>query len=94
MLKFAITLYGIDEHSERNVAQKLWHAIEREHAKHQGNPGSPMACAMLIGEAEYATLKDDPPMSGRDPAPLDDHRDPNEIEMDEQFVKSENDHGC
>ena len=47
-LSFTVTLYGANEHTERNVAQKLWHAIEKEHAKHQANPGDPVACAMLI----------------------------------------------
>ena len=56
-LSFTVTLYGANEHTERNVAQKLWRAIEKEHAKHQANPGDPVACAMLIGEAEYGLDK-------------------------------------
>ena len=46
-IRFYITIYGTNEHAERNIAQKLWDALEKEHAQHEG------VCAMLIGEAEY-----------------------------------------
>lgn len=61
MLKFTITLYGPDEHTERNVAQALWTAVEQAHA----NLYPTIPVAMLIGEAKYEIVVDDPPVSGR-----------------------------
>ena len=52
-ISFTITLYGSDEHAERNTAQHLWHALEKEHAKHAAVG---KFSAMLIGEAKYEPI--------------------------------------
>jgi len=61
-LSFTVTLYGPDEHTERNMAQGLWDALERGHCDtYRTRP----VVAMLIGEAKYEPVVDSPPMSGR-----------------------------
>jgi hypothetical protein len=63
MITFTVTLYGPSEHTERNTAQALWDALERGHANtYRERP----EVAMLIGQAVYAAVMDEPPMSGRD----------------------------
>jgi hypothetical protein len=59
MIVFSVTLYGVNEHEERNAAQKLWAALEDQ----QCDCGQPTV-AMLIGEAKYEPVVDQPPMSG------------------------------
>jgi hypothetical protein len=58
-LSFTVTLYGANAHAERNVAQKLWGALEKAHET------SPVDCAMLIGEA-----KTEPPCDDSEPINL------------------------
>ena len=48
MLKFTVTIFGPDEHTERNAAQVLWSALEKGH-----ETISSLSIAMLIGEAKY-----------------------------------------
>lgn len=50
MLTFSVTLHGVNEHDERNIAQFLWNALDREHQKHNGK-----MTAMLIGQAVYTS---------------------------------------
>jgi hypothetical protein len=35
MMTFTVTLYGTNEHAERNAAQRLWGALEKEHTTHE-----------------------------------------------------------
>lgn len=50
MMTFTVTLYGTNEHAERNAAQRLWGALEKEHTTQNFNRE---VVAMLISKVEY-----------------------------------------
>ena len=62
-IKFSVTLYGSTADAEFAAAQKLWAALEREHAEHEGFPNNPLV--MLIGAAKYGPVATTPPMCGQ-----------------------------
>lgn len=55
MLTFTVTLYGKDEHAERNAAQRLWAALDAARDE---------SVAALIGEAKVSLTE---PQKGGEP---------------------------
>jgi hypothetical protein len=68
MLTFTVTVYGPNEHAERNAAQRLWGALEDVQSVQDE---SPKAFTMLIGKAEYTEGE---PINLRTAAEIEDER--------------------